>query len=251
METALPLQQAQIESYRRTGHLTVPDVFTADEINAVLADLEEWSASVLAGLSDDERRWYLEDASADRPMLRKLDHAVFERSAFRTLAASPALTELVEQLIGSRLRVAFSQVFMKPPEGGGPKPAHQDNFYFGPDRKDGMVTAWVALDDATEENGCLLFGDGSNKGPILPHVAPDGRPFDLQIADDVLAGLTMSPAPVPAGGVSFHHGNTLHGSAANRSTRPRRACAIHYMSGDTVFASPALTYDETRIVAIS
>jgi phytanoyl-CoA hydroxylase len=45
--------------------------------------------------------------------------------------------------------------FFKPPEGGGPKPAHHDNFSFGPNDPEGVVTAGIALDDAALENGCL------------------------------------------------------------------------------------------------
>ena len=63
----------------------------------------------------------------------------------------PALVALVEQLIGPGVSVYFSQIFFKPPEGGGPKPAHQDNFYFGPTDPEGMVTAWIALDDALQQ----------------------------------------------------------------------------------------------------
>ena len=48
------------------------------------------------------------------------------------MARSQALVSLVEALIGPGVSVYFSQIFFKPPEGGGPKPAHQDNFYFGP-----------------------------------------------------------------------------------------------------------------------
>lgn len=247
----MSLPQAQIEAFQRLGHVTVDRMFSPAEVTNTLADLDAWSQAVIAGLSEDERRWYLENIDSEQPQLRKLDHAVHEREAFRRLAAAPQLVGCVEQLIGSGLRVVFSQVFMKPSGGGGPKPVHQDNFYFGPNRKDGMVTAWVALDDATVENGCLLFGDGSNRGPILPHVAPEDRPFDLQVPAENLAGIDLTPAPVPAGGVSFHHGNTLHGSAENRSNRPRRACAIHYASGDTVFATPALPYDDSRIVTIN
>lgn len=247
----MSLQPAQIETFQKLGHLTVAGMFQPADIAAALADLDAWCEAVIAGMSDDERRWYLETTDAARPQLRKLDHAVYEREAFRRLAAAPQLVACVEQLIGTDLKVVFSQVFMKPPGGGGPKPVHQDNFYFGPSRRDGMVTAWVALDDATVENGCLLFGEGSNKGPVLPHVAPEDRPFDLQVPASDLDGIALTPAPVPAGGVSFHHGNTLHGSSENRSKRPRRACAIHYASGDTVFATPALAYDDARIVSIN
>ena len=108
----------------------------------------------------------------------------------------------------------FSQIFFKPPEGGGPKPAHQDNFYFGPNDEEGVVTAWVALDDATLENGCLHFGEGTNHGPVYAHEAPPGEPYNLQLPAALLARQPMSPAPVRRGGVSFHHGNTFHQSAA-------------------------------------
>ena len=98
------------------------------------------------------------------------------------------------------------------PEGGGPKPAHQDNFYFGPTDIEGVVTAWIALDDATLENGCLYFGDGTNPGPVYAHFAPEGEPFNLQLPAAVLDRQPMAPAPVRKGGVSFHHGNTFHQS---------------------------------------
>jgi phytanoyl-CoA hydroxylase len=51
----------------------------------------------------------------------------------------------VEALIGPGVDVYFSQIFFKPPEGGSPKPAHQDNWYAGPNNVEGLVTAWIAL----------------------------------------------------------------------------------------------------------
>jgi ectoine hydroxylase-related dioxygenase (phytanoyl-CoA dioxygenase family) len=129
------------------------------------------------------------------------------------------------------------------PEGGGPKPAHQDNFYFGPTDIEGIVTAWIALDDSTLANGCLYFGDGTNLGPVYPHFAPEGEPFNLQLPASVLDKQPMAPAPVRKGGVSFHHGNTFHQSGPNHSARWRRACALHYVRNGIEFATPALPYD--------
>jgi len=249
-EVPAALSPAQQALYRQDGHLTVPGVFDAGEIDAALADLEAWSAAELAGMSEEERAWYVDAGVPGVPVLRKLDQPVAHRPLFRRLAAKPALLAMVEQLIGPGLRVYFSQVFFKPPGGGGPKPVHQDNFYFGPNNPDGLVTAWLALDDATVENGCLHFADGSNRGPVLAHEAPPGRPFDLQIPPAVAAGYAMTPAPVPRGGVSFHHGNTLHQSADNRSPRWRRACAMHYVSAGTDFVCPALDYDDSLVVAV-
>jgi ectoine hydroxylase-related dioxygenase (phytanoyl-CoA dioxygenase family) len=61
----------------------------------------------------------------------------------------------------------------------------------------------------------------------------------------------MSPAPVMRGGVSFHHGNVFHQSGPNHSTRWRRACALHYVGRDTIFAQPALPYDEGLKLRVS
>ena len=97
-------------------------------------------------------------------MLRKLDNPHAHRPAVQRLARDPRLVGHVEALLGAGVSVYFSQIFFKPPEGGGPKPAHQDNFYFGPTDLEGVATAWIALDDATLENGCLYFGDGTNLG---------------------------------------------------------------------------------------
>ena len=159
--------------------------------------------------------------------------------------------EIVERMIGPGVSVYFSQVFFKPPEGGGPKPAHQDNFYFGPNDEEGVVTAWIALDDATLENGCLHYGEGTHLGPVYPHEAPADEPYNLQLPAALLARQPMQPAPVRRGGVSFHHGNTFHHSGPNLSTRWRRAVALHYVNHTTFFEHPALPYDHALKLRVS
>ncbi len=245
------LDDIRIALYRQFGHLTVPDVFDEPTMQSIIADIETWGESFLAGLSDKEKAWYIDGGVTARTVLRKLDNPHAHRDAVMALARDPALVGLVESLIGPGVSVYFSQIFFKPPEGGGPKPAHQDNFYFGPSRLEGVVTAWIALDDATLENGCLYFGEGSNLGPVYPHVAPPDEPYNLQLTEAVLAAQPMMPAPVRRGGVSFHHGNTFHQSGPNLSRQWRRACALHYVSNDTSFDNPALPYDHSLKRAVT
>lgn len=246
----MSLTPEQLAAYRRLGHLTIPDVFTPAEMDVAIADAQSWGDAVMASLGEAERKWYL-DAGAAKPVLRKLDNPAHHRPVFRRLATDPRLVRLVEAIIGPGTTVYFSQIFFKPPEGGGPKPVHQDNFYFGPRNPEEMVTAWVALNDATVENGCLWFGEGTNRGPVLPHVAPPDEPFNLLIPDDLAKTQPMSPAPVPKGGVSFHHGSTFHQSGRNLSKRWRRAVAFHYGNRQTRFVTPALPYDDTVFVPAS
>ena len=244
------LSSQQIDEFRRTGHLTVKRLFNEQEIQVALDDVATWSDEFLESLSEEKRAWYLEQAGGGKASLRKLDNPAFHRPVFRQLAKHPALVAMVQQLIGQPLSVFFSQVFMKPPEVGGPKPIHQDNFYFGPDDPDATLTAWIALDDATIENGCLFYCD-VHQSEVAEHQAPEGQPFNLQITDAIASRFEMLPAPVPRGGVSFHHGNTPHQSSANRSMRPRRAAAFHYLRDDATLTKPALDYDPAVSVKVS
>ena len=237
--------------YRHQGHLTVNGVFSADETDALIADIEAWGASFLADLPAEQRGWYIDGGVTARTVLRKLDNPHAHRPAVQQVARDRRLVALVEQVLGAGVSVYFSQVFFKAPEGGGPKPAHQDNFYFGPTDIEGIVTAWIALDDATLENGCLYFGDGTNQGPVYDHIAPPGEPFNLQLPASVLDKQPMAPAPVRKGGVSFHHGNTFHQSGPNHSSRWRRACALHYVKNGVEFATPALPYDHALKLRIT
>jgi ectoine hydroxylase-related dioxygenase (phytanoyl-CoA dioxygenase family) len=237
--------------YFADGHVTVPGVFSQAEMAASIADIMAWGDNFIADLCDEDRSWYLDQSAISSQTLRKMDNPHFYRPAFAKLAADPRLVELIEGLIGPGISVYFSQIFFKPPKGGGPKPVHQDNYYFGPSDRDGVATAWIALDDATIENGCLFFGDGTHRGPIFDHVAPPDKPYDLQIPDEVASAHKMTPALVPKGGVSFHHGNTLHRSSDNNSAKWRRACALHYVSNSTRFATPALPYDDGVVMKIT
>jgi phytanoyl-CoA hydroxylase len=241
----------ELAFYRHQGHLTVNGVFSADEMDSVVRDIEEWGETFLGELPEGQRAWYLDRGVKARTVLRKLDNPHAHRDAVRALARDPRLVGHVESVLGTGVSVYFSQIFFKPPDGGGPKPAHQDNFYFGPSDSDGIVTAWIALDDATLENGCLYFGDGTNLGPVYSHFAPEGEPFNLQIPASVLDKQPMVPAPVRKGGVSFHHGNTFHQSGPNHSARWRRACALHYVRHDVEFATPALPYDTALKLKVS
>ena len=237
--------------YRHQGHLTVNGVFAPPQMDAVIRDIEQWGETFLAELPTEKRAWFVDGGVSARTVLRKLDNPHFHRDAVQALARDPKLVGLVEQFLGKGVSVYFSQIFFKPPEGGGPKPAHQDNFYFGPTDIEGVVTAWIALDDATLENGCLYFGDGTNLGPVYAHFAPENEPFNLQLPASVLDKQPMQPAPVRKGGVSFHHGNTFHQSGPNHSDKWRRACALHYVRNDVEFATPALPYDNSLKFKVS
>ena len=245
------LSDEQAQTFENLGHVTVPGLLNSKTVNDALSDIQDWSREFLEQMTESQRDWFLEADDTSGTALRKLDNPVFHRPVFEAIAKSEALISIVVQLIGRGVSVFFSQVFCKPPEVGGPKPVHQDNFYFGPDDLDATLTVWIALDEAIVENGCLYYADGSHRGPVYPHTAPEDEPFNLQIPEQYLDEFEMKPAPVPAGGISFHHGNTWHQSSNNASSKPRRPAAFHYLRNDASLVNPALEYDPSVVVNVS
>ena len=207
LNASVAMDAVDLGFYRHQGHLTVNGVFAPAEMDAVVADIEAWGESFLAALPEEQRAWYVDGGVQAKTVLRKLDNPHAHRPAVQQIARDPRLVSLVEQVLGRGVSVYFSQIFFKAPEGGGPKPAHQDNFYFGPSDPEGIVTAWIALDDATLENGCLYFGEGTNLGPVYAHIAPEAEPFNLQL---------------PAGGARQAADGAGAGAKGRRELSPRQ-----------------------------
>jgi phytanoyl-CoA hydroxylase len=98
-----------------------------------------------------------------------------------------------------------------------------------------LLTAWIALDEVDEANGCMS---------MVPESQAWGRQIDfLHTLDNYEAmpnafedkTVDVVRCPVKKGEVHFHHGLTWHGSHANTSGRPRRAIAFHYMNEATKY----------------
>lgn len=158
---------------------------------------------------------------------------------FRALVHNPVIAHELAQLTGAReLRLWHDQIQYKPAQVGGVNMWHQDAPYWPPlTPKDQQITAWVALDDVDEENGCMSMVPGSHRwGDQIAflHGIKDFREMPAEFEGHPL---TTESCPVGKGEVHYHHSLTWHGSHANTSGRPRRAIALHYMTGDTRYVA--------------
>ena len=159
--------------------------------------------------------------------------------AFRELLSNPTVVEEVAQLTDAKqLRVWHDQIQYKPAGDGGVNMWHQDWPYWpsiAPMTE--QVSAWVALDDVDEGNGCMSMITGShlwgNNIDFL-HTLKDFKDMPATFQGKKLE---LVLRPVKKGEVHYHHGLTWHGSHANTSGRPRRAVAVHYMTEKTVFVA--------------
>jgi phytanoyl-CoA hydroxylase len=134
------------------------------------------------------------------------------------------------------LRIWHDQLQYKPKELGGRLHWHQDSpLWETLQPKDGQITAWVALDDAEADNGCMYMVPGSHKwGNKQKQIAdlPDGSALPEEFEGHTVH---IMMCPVRKGHVHFHHGLTWHGSGTNHSNRPRRAIGIHFMTEKTTY----------------
>jgi ectoine hydroxylase-related dioxygenase (phytanoyl-CoA dioxygenase family) len=97
------------------------------------------------------------------------------------------------------------------------------------------IRIWVALDDATPENGCMFFIPGSHKETTLKNT---GITKNMDAVFDIypqFKGSRSVPGTMKAGSCSFHNGLCIHGAGANMTPGPRRAMTCIYMPDGSTF----------------
>ena len=228
--------------YWERGWAVVEGVFSAGRVSAVAKLAQQIGYRDLEQAAANADSSYLVDRAASGQLAPRKVNSPYTRDArFRELVLDPRLRALLKTVIGLPMELAADQILMKPPEIGSAKPYHQDNAYFRCDPGDHVVTAWIALDDVDEENGCLRYIDGSHRQPIVAHEVMPGEPHNKVPPPDLIkrliAATRESIAPVGIGGVVLHHCHTLHTSHVNRSRRWRRGYATHWAAADVTSES--------------
>lgn len=159
----------------------------------------------------------------------------------------PAVVAALTTLIGPNVKAMQSMLFVKS-EGKPGQAWHQDE-QFIPTRDRSLTAAWIALDDATVENGCLWVLPGSHRAGVLypQRVIEDDR-FDCTAEAYAFPFRDEDAVPVeiPAGSVVLFNGYLLHRSLPNTGRHGlRRALALHYMSAESLlpWTPPPAGYD--------
>lgn len=232
----MTLSTQQISQYQRNGFVNGGLVLDDDTVETLRAEVlrvidDRDNAAVqqpvlLRNLTGDD----------DRPIWQIVN--IYEASpAFHALITNPQIAAMAAQLSGAQeLRVWHDQIQYKPQAHGGRLHWHQDSPAWPTlQPKHAQLTAWVALDDADLDNGCMYMVPGSqmwgDQGQFL-RTHPEGERLPERYQWEPVYEIMC---PVRKGCVHFHHSLTWHGSGSNTSNRPRRAIAIHYMAENTLF----------------
>ena len=226
------ITDADLEAFESVGHFTVHDVFTPEECDAIVADVEQAAFELALGEQADGPLSY-------RPMLH------LTSPALQVVACDPRWAPIVLPLVGTGdARLYWEQCVTKPPQARTELPWHQDNGYT-PLVPEEYVTCWLALDDADLENGCLWVIPGSHRSGTVRHhngAGPFRVGYDGPDADGV-------PVPVARGSVLVFSSLLMHRSGPNVTDRHRRAWILQYCSKDASSALSGRLLDDRLLIA--
>ena len=231
----MPLSKEQIAQFNEQGFLPYPELLTPLEVVALHQRLED----IGNGLIDFPERYVQIEPQVDIGDLesdpvrfnnvRKIWNLTRHDEVFGELARHPRILDVVHSLLGPDLKIYVDQTLCKPPRVGSAKAPHQDSAYWVNIDPPNLVICWIALDDATEENGCMRFVPGSHKLGVIEHK----RLEDFRVEDAEFDYDNEVCVPLKAGGCSFHHSLALHRTDANRSDQRRIGLTVAYMAADS------------------
>ena len=214
------LSEEEIAEYRTNGFLVVDELLSASE-------LAGWRDAVDTAIAQDLVKPPADSAAARARVFDQRMNLRLVSAAMRPLVEDRAIGELVAKLEGvDAVRVYLDQALVKEPYGA-PTQFHQDLPWW-PFHSDHACTIWIALDDATVQNGCLYFVPGSNRLDIT-YRSDLGSQLGAIFDDNPEVTRAPLPGAIPAGGCTFHNARTIHGAGANMTPGRRRAMTVAFM----------------------
>src|ERR1700680_1314944 len=225
------LGQADFATYQRDGFIVLPDILTADEVEAlrrVTDELVRNSRTVAA----NDAIYDLEDShSPAEARVRRIKTPHLHHPEYARAARHPKIVEVLKDLWGT-VRFDTGKLNMKSAGYGAPGEWPQD-WAFYPHTNDDLAAVGIMLDDCDIENGPMMVIPGSHLGPVYDHHGPDGR-FCGALDPDarVLHFAPAVPCLGKAGSITVHHVRGVHGSATNFSGNERRFLLFQYRAAD-------------------
>ena len=212
------LSSNQLKQYKDEGFVSPINVFSKKKANEIRNEIELIEKRIPKELEKSGRY----NAHLISPLLDEVTH-------------NPKILDAVQSLIGEDILVCGTTLFIKNPNEKGFVSYHQDAKYIGLEPHN-WVTAWVAITDSNEKNGCMRMWSGSHKDNLRDH--------DQRFNEDNLLtrGQTVKNVPkekttplvLEAGQMSLHHPTVVHGSELNNSNDRRIGFVIQSYIGTNV-----------------
>jgi ectoine hydroxylase-related dioxygenase (phytanoyl-CoA dioxygenase family) len=213
----------QVQQYHRDGFLTVRSVLSYGEVALIKRAADEDRAA------DQQAA-----ATGDNDGAKRLS-TWFDPSdtIYGAVARSESVVEAAEKLLGDEAYHFQSQMALKEAQAGAASSWHQDYaaWYHDGVLFPDLVVAFMAIDPATRQNGCLQIIEGSQRLGRIDHDMSAKQPCaDPHRVADILKRLPLVHVTMEPGDVVYFHANTLHRSDKNTSDDPRWSMLCFYNS---------------------
>lgn len=231
---------AQARQYDEEGFFVLEDALWPAEVDALIGAIdpfEERQADALRELEGG--RYFI--ARADE--ITFTTHLVLQSALLRDFTCAPLLTDVCADLLGPDVRLYWDQAVYKKPGTESPFPWHQDNGYAFLEPQQ-YLTCWVALTDATEDNGCPWVVPGLHTLGTLAHEYSDTGFVCLRDPVEAVA------VPARAGSVVVFSSLTPHSTGPNRTDGVRKAYIVQYAPAGAAVVRPGSGGSTQRIPAI-
>lgn len=243
-------------AFARDGYVHLRGVLSADEVDEIEAVYERFLRGEIAVAGKDFNDMTTGEHGTDpagyaivNVMVPRRYFPEWRGNVFERRAAS-----IAEQLCGVGMVIDFDQLLAKQP---GRDDAvfgwHQDQAYWIDTDDRRTATCWLAVDEATIENGCMQFLPGSHRQPVRHHHPLHGdRNTSHTLVTDLRPDDVMVPVPIARGDITVHGEGVLHGSGGNRTSDSwRRAYIVAFRSSSTVEAERALGFTHSHNDAVT
>ena len=212
------LTVSQIKQYKEEGYVAPIEALSRDEAFEIRDEIEFI-----------EKKWPNELEGLGRNYVHLIS-PVFDK-----VGHNQKILNAVESIIGKNILICGTTLFIKNANEKGFVSFHQDAKYIGLEPHN-WVTAWIAVTDANEENGCMRMWSGSHKHDLKYH----NQNFDennLLTRGQTVENVPLNdtdPVILKAGQMSLHHPTIVHGSGLNKSNDRRIGFVIQSYIGTNV-----------------
>ncbi len=222
------ISAAQAREYDEVGCFVFEDAFDAGELRAIDDAIEPGETRVrefLSGRPDGRFSVAGIDTQTVAP------HLVASSELLRAVCAEAPLAGIALDLLGPDVRLYWEQAVYKQPHSAEPVLWHQDNGYTFVEPQ-AYLTCWIAISDATPDNGCVTVMPGAHRDGTLAHRS---TPIGFECWGDASAALAV---PVRAGSIVVFTSLTPHFTAANTTDEVRKAYIVQYAPSGAVAYRP-------------
>ena len=235
----ISLNEDQKKDFQKNGFLIIENFLDTTLIERLYERFQGlFNGNFETGIEPDEWNWKFESGPKD--VTRQICNAWKSDNSIKEIVCNEFLGKACAELMSwSGSRLLQDNVLWKPP-GGKTLAYHQDAAYDDWIIPQTMMTCWMPIDNVDKEKGTLEYVKGSHLWGLSPPKGQFHSPKDYkkelnEYASKLNKEIQIQYVEVPAGGVSFHHGYTWHGSGINNTNSNRRAIVAHCVPSDSKF----------------